>query len=499
MADYGKNLVGNIKVKTRSSGGSFVDMGKTKSDIEKNVQEMEKLVNEIKSDPKYSTDSGKMINDLKEDIRKLRLIQYDSRGKPTEESLTGIYGKDVKNAKEINMTKSQYMDFLMCLSLLQALEKAVKDKNSHTYITKRAKIRDEYKRKLPMIDPKILGEPYDTYRELMSLKPFIRITKTETGNSSAYSALYNFSDNEIDKLHNEANKLERLSYSEKDDAKAKKLLDESIKLKDKVNSLHAIKLAKFAIGMLEKAKDADELDEIHDDINNFLRSNPTSNLRKEFAKVHDKFKNLKQKFKVGNAKFKDKDGTLFEISQYPNGAWFYEIFDGNGHRIGDVGPFRYEDDAIVALKRHNSTVRKIGNKRVRFDERDDLTSRKSPSYEGFRTIEGVVLREGKTFDGGLVYTVRDDRSGIYSVDAKKAKVIGNKNVVTLKSIPKRIDLDKKSDLEKAIKDITDLSKDYEHGIKVNDDDKYMHDKFVALLKEANDEVKELKKVLSNLH
>lgn len=69
----------------------------------------------------------------------------------------------------------------------------------------------------------------------------------------------------------------------------------------------------------------------------------------------------------------------------------------------------------------------------------------------------------------------------------------------MKSIPKRIDLDKKSDLEKAIKDITDLSKDYEHGIKVNGDDKYMHDKFVGLLKEANDEVKELKKVLAKLN
>lgn len=192
MVDYGRNLVGNIKVKTRSGGGSFVDMGKTKSDIEKNAQEMEKLVNEIKSDPRHSSDSGRMINDLKEDIQKLRLIQYDSQGKPTEESLMALYGKDVKNAK-----------------------------------------------------------------------------------------------------------------------------------------------------------------------------------------------------------FKDK-------------------------------------------------------------------------------------------------------GGVYSVYVKKAKVIGNKNVVTLKSIPKRIDLDKKSDLEKAIKDITDLSKDYERSIKVNGDDKYMHDKFVGLLKEANDEVKELKQVLSKL-
>lgn len=99
MVDYGRNLVGNIKVKIRSSGGNFVDIGKTKSDIEKNVQEMEKLINEIKSDPRHSPDSGKMINDLKEDIRKLRLIRYDSQGKPTEESLMGIYGKDVKNAK----------------------------------------------------------------------------------------------------------------------------------------------------------------------------------------------------------------------------------------------------------------------------------------------------------------------------------------------------------------------------------------------------------------
>ena len=145
-----------------------------------------------------------------------------------------------------------------------------------------------------------------------------------------------------------------------------------------------------------------------------------------------------------------------------------------------------------------NTKVKTENKRVRFDERDDLTSRKAPSYKGFGTIEGIVLHEGKTIDGRLVYTVRDDKGGIYSVDVKKAKVIGNKNVVTLKSIPKRIDLDKKSDLEKAIKDIADLSKDYEHGIKVNGNDKYMHDKFVGLLKEANDEVKELKQVLAKL-
>ena len=44
MVDYGRNLVGNIKVKTRSSGGNFVDMGKTKSDIDKNIREMEKLL-----------------------------------------------------------------------------------------------------------------------------------------------------------------------------------------------------------------------------------------------------------------------------------------------------------------------------------------------------------------------------------------------------------------------------------------------------------------------
>lgn len=365
MVDYGRNLVGNIKVKTRSSGGDFVDMGKTKSDIDKNIHEMEKLVGEIKANPRYSSDSGKMINDLKEDIRKLKLIKYDSQGKPTEESLVGIYGKDVKKTGNISI-KSM-------LEGGRTIEIGESKDQIKIYINNLQKDKDRN----------------------VSLKNKY-LTFIEDGAS------------DLKKLKGFDGKLIELSPSNR-----------SVKIKDEKSAGVWLKNVEYK---LDKDK-------------------------KELKRLDDYIFNLDHDIKA------------------------------------------MED----ALKKVNT-----GNKRVRFDERDNLTSRKSPSYKGFEVIEGVVLREGKTIDGGLVYTVRDDKGGIYSVDAKKAKIIGNKNVVTLKSIPKRIDLDKKSDLEKAIKDITDLSKDYERGIKVNDDDKYTHDKFVGLLKEANDEVKELKKVLAKL-
>lgn len=490
MVDYGRNLVGNIKVKTRSSGGNFVDIGKAKSDIDKNIREMEKLADEIKADPEYSSDSGKMINDLKEDIRRLKLIKYDNQGKPTEESLMAIYGKDVKNAK---------------------------------------------------INPK--------FKSLIKGMKEVRMGDFMSSHGKELSKQHKYNDDSSEEF---------LTLSE------------------------------------EGAR--------------------------WFKRHGDAKGTTEEKFflKVGNSKFKDKDGTLFEISQYPNGAWYYEIFDGNGHRIGDVGPFRYEDDAVVALKRHNSTVKKISNAGVppidKTSKSGTSTSGKSNSgakksdgdksggsnQGGFtrvlaevaekdkkagnisiktKTAGGKLVSIGDTEgqikinidiykdskkryehrrdqyknivdyyqkdldkvkkfkEGAPVYIqslnelvdrdvlarntiktlegrIKDNEKEVkfyeklvadtdYDIkameDALKKVKIGNKNVVTLKSIPKRIDLDKKSDLEKAIKDITDLSKDYEHGIKVNDDDKYMHDKFVGLLKEANDEVKELKKVLAGLH
>lgn len=383
MVDYGRNLVGNIKVKTRSSGGDFVDIGKTKSDIDKNIHEMEKLVGEIKANPRYSSDSGKMINDLKEDIRKLKLIKYDNQGKPTEESLLGIYGKDVKNAKEINMTKNQYMDFLTCLSSLRDLEKSVKDKNSHMYIAKRAKIRDEYKRKLPMIDSRILGEPYDTYHELMSLKPFIRITRTKTGNVSIKSML-------------EGGRTIEIGES-----------------KDQI---------KIYINNLKKDKDRN-----------------VSLKNKYLTSIEDGTSDLK--------KLKSFDGKPIELSPSNQGV-------------------KIKDDKSVGIWLKNVEY-KLDKDKKELKRLDDYI---------FNLDHDIKAME----------------------DALKKINTGNKNVVTLKSIPKRIDLDKKSDLEKAIKDITDLSKDYEYGIKVNSNDKYMRNKFVGLLKEANDEVKELKKVLAKL-
>lgn len=301
MVDYGRNLVGNIKVKTRSSGGDFVDMGKTKSDIEKNVQEMEKLINEIKSDPKYSSDSGRMINDLKEDIRKLKLIKYDNQGKPTEESLMALYGKDVK-----------------------------------------------------------------------------------TGNVSIKSML-------------EGGRTIEIGES-----------------KDQI---------KIYINNLQKDKDRN-----------------VSLKNKYLTSIEDGMSDLK--------KLKSFDGKLIELSP-----------SNRGVKIKD------DKSAGVWLKNVEYKLDKDKKELKRLDD--------------------------------YIFNLGHDIKAME--DALKKVNTGNKNVVTLKSIPKRIDLDKKSDLERAIKDITDLSKDYEHGIKVNGDDKYMHDKFVGLLKEANDEVKELKKILAKLN